>query len=58
MARVRHVRDALLIEQRAKPAHPLLMASALEAAHLQMLDRGNRARGKRRRQRGRAGQAV
>lgn len=57
MARVRHVRNACRVELRAQPADTILMAGAFELADLQMLDRGDGACGKRRRQRRREDEA-
>lgn len=52
MARVRHMRNARLIERRTQFLYPVLMAHALERACLQVLDRGDRTGSQRRRQRG------
>ena len=44
------MRNAARVEKTPQLAHPVLMAGALEGTCLQMLDRGDRAGGKRRRQ--------
>ena len=57
MARIVHVRDAVLVEQCAQAPDAVLMAGAFEGADLQVADRGNGAGSERWRQRRREDEA-